>query len=56
MIKKTSKGFKVVSHSGKNLSAADLSLGATKKRLKQVEFFKRAEPKTALGKKLLKKG
>ena len=59
MIKKTKSGYKVVSHSGKNLSAADLSLGEAKKRLGQVEFFKHhkvAKPKTALGKKLLKKG
>jgi hypothetical protein len=41
MIKKTKGGYKVVSKSGKNLSKAGLSKGAAKKRLAQVEHFKR---------------
>lgn len=40
MIKKTSGGFKVVSHSGKNLGGPYKTKAAAKKRLKQVEFFK----------------
>ena len=40
MIKKTSKGFKVTSEKGKNLSSPDLSKGEAEKRLKQVEYFK----------------
>ncbi len=40
MIKKTSKGYKVVSEkAGKNLGAAPTLAGA-KKRLAQVEYFK----------------
>jgi hypothetical protein len=42
MIKKTKGGgYKVVSKAGKNLSKAGLSKGAAKKRLAQVEHFKR---------------
>ena len=40
MIVKTSKGFKVKSESGKNLSKGTLSKGQAEKRLKQVEWFK----------------
>lgn len=40
MIKKVSGGYKVVSESGKALSGT-LSLAAAKKRLAQVEYFKR---------------
>jgi hypothetical protein len=40
MIRKTSGGWKVVSHSGKNLSGVLKSLAAAKKRLAQVEYFK----------------
>ena len=40
MIVKTSKGFKVKSESGKNLSKPGLSKGQAEKRLKQVEWFK----------------
>jgi len=39
MIKKTGSGYKVVSHSGKNLGASRTRKGALK-RLKQVEYFK----------------
>lgn len=40
MIKKTPRGFKVTSESGKNLSKPNLSKPAAEKRLAQVEFFK----------------
>ena len=46
MIRKTDKGFKVVSHSGKNLSSNNLTKAQAKRRLKQVEFFKRLKGKT----------
>lgn len=39
MIKKTSKGYVVVSHSGKRLSKPT-SHAAAVKRLRQVEYFK----------------
>ena len=39
MIKKTSKGYKVVSKTGKNLGEYTTKAEATK-RLKQVEYFK----------------
>ena len=41
MKKKTSKGYMVVSESGKPLSKPDLSKGEAEKRLRQVEWFKR---------------
>jgi hypothetical protein len=42
MIKKTKEGYKVVSEkSGKNLGGPYKSKEQAKKRLKQVEFFKR---------------
>jgi len=41
MIKKTKRGFKVVSKAGKNLSKPGLSKAAAKKRLAQVEHFKK---------------
>jgi len=40
MIKKTGSGFKVVSESGKNLSAPDLTKAESHKRLAVVEHFK----------------
>ena len=40
MIKKTSKGYKVTSESGKNLSKGNLTKGQAKKRLAEVEYFK----------------
>lgn len=40
MIVKTSKGYKVVSEKGKNLSKDNLSKAAAEKRLAQVEYFK----------------
>lgn len=40
MIKKASKGYKVTSESGKNLSKPNLSKAQAEKRLKQVEYFK----------------
>lgn len=40
-IKKTSKGYKVVSEkSGKNLGGPYKSVAQAKKRLRQVEYFK----------------
>jgi hypothetical protein len=41
MIRKTKGGFKVVSKKGKALSKPGLSKAAAKKRLAQVEHFKR---------------
>jgi hypothetical protein len=40
MIKKTSKGYKVVSKSGKKISKSNLTKKQAVKRLKQVEYFK----------------
>ena len=40
MIKKTAKGYKVISESGKNLSKSNLTKLQAEKRLKQVEWFK----------------
>jgi hypothetical protein len=40
MIKKVSGGYKIVSSKGKNLGGPYKTLGAAKKRLQQVEFFK----------------
>lgn len=40
MIKKTDKGYKVVSEKGKNLSKNNLSYEEAVKRLAQVEYFK----------------
>ena len=46
MIKKSGKGFKVVSHKGQSLGGPYKSKQAAEKRLSQVEHFKR---KGALG-------
>lgn len=40
MITKTSKGYKVKSESGKNLSKPNLTKAQAVKRLQQVEYFK----------------
>ena len=40
MIRKTPKGYKVVSEKGKNLGGPYKTKAAAEKRLKQVEFFK----------------
>lgn len=40
MIKKTSRGYKVVSHTGKNLGGPYRSRATAEKRLRQVEYFK----------------
>jgi hypothetical protein len=40
MIRKTSGGYKVVSHSGKNLGGPYKSKAKAKRRLAQVEYFK----------------
>lgn len=45
MIRKTARGFKVVSKAGKNLSKPTLSLRQAKERLRQVEYFKHLNPK-----------
>ena len=39
-IKKTTKGFEVLSEKGKPLSKPNLTKEKAKERLKQVEFFK----------------
>lgn len=41
MIVKTSKGYKVISESGKNLSGSNLTKAEAEKRLRQVEYFKK---------------
>jgi hypothetical protein len=41
MIVKTKKGYVVKSHKGKNLSKPYKTKEAAKRRLRQVEFFKR---------------
>lgn len=41
-------GFEVRSHSGKRLSARNLSREAAQKRLRQVEFFKHKPKSTIL--------
>lgn len=40
MIRKTKKGFGVVSHSGKHLSKMNLTKKQAVKRLHQIEYFK----------------
>lgn len=40
MIKKTSKGYQVVSESGKHLSKPNLTKEQAQKRLAQVEYYK----------------
>ena len=40
MIKKVKSGYQVVSSKGRNLGGPYKNLKATKKRLRQVEFFK----------------
>lgn len=40
MIKKTSKGYKVVSKKGKNLSRSNMTIEEAKTRMKEVETFK----------------
>lgn len=45
MIKKTSKGFKVVSHKGKNLGGPYKKRSTAEKRLRQVEYFKHRKKK-----------
>lgn len=40
MIRKTKKGYVVVSHKGKKLGGPYKSRAAAKKRLQQVEYFK----------------
>lgn len=40
VIKKSGKGYKVVSEKGKALSKPGISKAAATKRLRQVEFFK----------------
>lgn len=41
MIKKTNKGYKITSEKGKNLSKDNLTLEQAKKRLAEIEYFKR---------------
>jgi len=40
VIQKTGKGFKVVSHAGKNLGGPYKSRAEAVKRLREVEYFK----------------
>ena len=41
MLKRTSKGWQVKSESGKNLSKPNLTKAEARKRLLQIEYFKR---------------
>jgi hypothetical protein len=43
MIKKVKEGYKVTSSKGKNLGGPYKSKAAAQKRLRQVEYFKRAK-------------
>ena len=43
MIRKVRGGYKVLSKKGKNLGGPYKSMAAAKKRLQQVEFFKRVK-------------
>lgn len=43
MIKKVKGGYQVISSKGKNLGGPYRSLATTKKRTRQVEFFKHRE-------------
>jgi len=43
LIKKTTGGYKVLSEKGKNLGGPYKSKAAAQKRLRQVEYFKRAK-------------
>ncbi len=40
MIKKTKKGYQVISEKGKPLSKDNLTKEESKKRLRQIEYFK----------------
>jgi hypothetical protein len=44
VIKKTKTGYQVKSEKGKNLSKKTLTKAQAKKRLAQVEWFKRNKP------------
>ena len=48
MIRRTSKGYKVVSKKGKNLSSDDLSKEGAQKRLREIEYFKHKDKKKYL--------
>lgn len=45
MIRKTSKGYKVVSHKGKNLGGPYKSKRTARKRLGEIEYFKKRKRK-----------
>lgn len=45
MIVKSGKGYKVVSHSGKNLSRPNMTKEQAMRRLRQVEYFKHRKGK-----------
>jgi hypothetical protein len=45
MIRKTDKGYKVVSKEGKNLGGPYKTKSQAQKRLKQVEYFKHKKGK-----------
>jgi hypothetical protein len=52
MIKKQKNGYRVVSSKGKNLGGPYRTLEEAKKRLRQVEFFKRRD---ASGKRVIRR-
>ena len=43
MIRKTKAGYKVLSEKGKNMGGPYRTLAEAKKRLRQVEYFKRSK-------------
>jgi hypothetical protein len=45
MIRKSKGGYKVLSHTGKNLGGPYKSKAAAQKRLRQVEYFKHRKGK-----------
>jgi hypothetical protein len=47
MIRRTGKGYVVLSEKGKSLSKPDLTLEQAKTRLRQVEYFKHLKAKYA---------
>lgn len=48
MIRKTDKGYKVVSESGKNMSKPNLRLEQAKRRLQQIHYFKSLHKKRGM--------
>jgi len=45
MIRKSGSGYRVVSHTGKNLSKPGLTRAQARRRLIEIEYFKRQKGK-----------